>query len=130
MSRQQPVWRQVAAQPRISANPVRLLTVGCWRMRATRCWRHWWDISKKRSSRWYRSRRASSHRPSGEHSPQHAFSVYAGTRIWLPFGLAVEAMPDDLMQGLLTHAPPIAGMWMGGGSDAFAAEMAAIRGGV
>ena len=62
--------------------------------------------------------------------PQHAFSVYAGTRIWLPFGLAVEAMPDDLMQGLLTHAPPIAGMWMGGGSDTFAAEMAAIRGGV
>ncbi len=62
--------------------------------------------------------------------PQHAFSAYAGTRIWLPFGLAVEAMPDDLMQGLLTHAPPIAGMWTGGGSDAFAAEMAAIRGGV
>lgn len=62
--------------------------------------------------------------------PMHAFSHYSGTRVWLVFGLAIEAMPDDLLERLLAHLPPpVSEMWNGGGSDAFAAEMAAIRGG-
>lgn len=60
--------------------------------------------------------------------PAHALSQYTGTRIWLPFGLATEAMPEDLMAGMREHLPPpVAAMWFGGGSDAFAEEMAAIR---
>jgi hemerythrin-like domain-containing protein len=60
--------------------------------------------------------------------PGHAFSQYAGTRVWLPFGLAIEAMPDDLLEGMREHLPPpMAAMWFGGGSDAFAQEMAVIR---
>jgi len=61
--------------------------------------------------------------------PAHALSQYSGTRVWLPFGLAIEAMPADLLDKLTAQLPPpVAEMWFGGGSDAFAAEMAAIRG--
>jgi hypothetical protein len=60
--------------------------------------------------------------------PAHALSLYSGTRLWLPFGLAIEAMPADLLEEMSTQLPtPVAEMWFGGGSDAFAAEMAAIR---
>ena len=60
--------------------------------------------------------------------PEHAFAQYSGTRIWLPFGLAIEAMPEDLLEGMREHLPPpVAAMWFGGGSDAFANEMAVIR---
>jgi hypothetical protein len=62
--------------------------------------------------------------------PGHAFSLYTGTRMWMPFGLAIEAMPADLLAGMRTHLPPpMSEMWFGGGSDAFVAEMAAVRGG-
>ncbi|MGO9583361.1 MAG: hemerythrin domain-containing protein [Acidimicrobiales bacterium] len=61
--------------------------------------------------------------------PAHALSHYEGTRVWLPFGLVLEAMPDDLREDLLAHVPPpVSQMWFGGGSDAFAKEMAVIRG--
>jgi hemerythrin-like domain-containing protein len=60
--------------------------------------------------------------------PQHALSQYAGDRIWLPFGLAFEAMPDDLRQEMFAELPPpVLDMWLGGGSDAYDAEMATIR---
>ncbi len=60
--------------------------------------------------------------------PGHALSQYTGTRVWLPFGLAIEALPDDLLEGMREYLPPpVAAMWFGGGSDAFAQEMAAIR---
>jgi len=50
--------------------------------------------------------------------------------VWLPFGLVLEAMPDAMREDLLGHVPPaVSQMWFGGGSDAFAKEMAAIRGG-
>ncbi len=62
--------------------------------------------------------------------PAHALSQYRGDRVWLPFGLAFESMPEDIQQSLLAHLPPPAiAMWSGGGSDAFAKEMAQIRGG-
>jgi hypothetical protein len=62
--------------------------------------------------------------------PAHALSHYEGTRVWLPFGLVLEAMPDAMREDLLGHVPPaVSQMWFGGGSDAFAKEMAAIRGG-
>jgi hypothetical protein len=62
--------------------------------------------------------------------PAHALSHYEGTRVWLPFGLVLEAMPDDVREDLLAHVPPpVSQMWFGGGSDAFAKEMAVIRGG-
>jgi len=61
--------------------------------------------------------------------PAHALSHYEGTRVWLPFGLVLEAMPDDVRADLLAHVPPpVSQMWFGGGSDAFAKEMAMIRG--
>jgi len=61
--------------------------------------------------------------------PAHALSHYEGTRVWLPFGLVLEAMPDDVREDLLAHVPPpVSQMWFGGGSDAFANEMATIRG--
>jgi hypothetical protein len=48
--------------------------------------------------------------------------------MWLPLGLIFEAMPDDIRVSLLEHMPPpVVGMWTGGGSDAYAAEMLAIR---
>jgi hemerythrin-like domain-containing protein len=63
--------------------------------------------------------------------PAHALSRYGGDRVWLPFGLALEAMPDDIRENLLSQLPlPVSGMWLGGGADAFAQEMAAIRGAV
>jgi hemerythrin-like domain-containing protein len=62
--------------------------------------------------------------------PGHAMSHYKGQRIWLPFGLVLEAMPDDVQRKLLGQLPPpVLGMWTGGGSDAFEKEMAYIRGG-
>ena len=61
--------------------------------------------------------------------PQHALSQYQGNRIWLPFGLALEPMSSEMRGNLLAHLPPpVLGMWTGGGADAFAAEMASIRG--
>ncbi|HXZ82795.1 MAG TPA: hemerythrin domain-containing protein [Acidimicrobiales bacterium] len=62
--------------------------------------------------------------------PAHALSQYSGTRVWLPFGLATEAMPADLLEEMRSQLPPpVSAMWFGGGSDAFAAEMALVRGG-
>lgn len=62
--------------------------------------------------------------------PADTLSHYSGTRVWLPFGLVLEAMPVDVREDLLAHVPPpVSQMWFGGGSDAFAKEMAAIRGG-
>jgi Hemerythrin HHE cation binding domain len=60
--------------------------------------------------------------------PVHAFMHYTGTRPWLLFGLASEAFPPDVRERVLAPGSPITEMWNGGGSDAFAAEMAAIRG--
>ena len=61
--------------------------------------------------------------------PAHALSHYEGTRVWLPLGLVLEAMPDAMREDMLAHVPPpVSQMWFGGGSDAFANEMAAIRG--
>jgi hypothetical protein len=60
--------------------------------------------------------------------PGHALATYRGDRMWLPLGLVFEAMPDDLRSMVLEHMPPpVIGMWTGGGSEAFAAEMQAIR---
>ncbi len=62
--------------------------------------------------------------------PADTLSHYSGTRVWLPFGLVLEAMPVDVREDLLAHVPPLVSqMWFGGGSDAFAKEMAVIRGG-
>ena len=62
--------------------------------------------------------------------PAHTISHYSGTRSWLPFGLVLEAMPDEMREDLLAHVPPpLSQMWLGSGSDAFAKEMAVIRGG-
>jgi Hemerythrin HHE cation binding domain len=62
--------------------------------------------------------------------PAHALSQYRGDRVWLPFGLAFESMPGDIQESMLAHLPPpVIAMWSGGGSDAFANEMAQIRGG-
>jgi hypothetical protein len=61
--------------------------------------------------------------------PAHALSQYRGDRVWLPFGLAFESMPNDIQENMLAHLPPpVVAMWSGGGSDAFANEMAQIRG--
>ena len=61
--------------------------------------------------------------------PAHALSHYQGDRLWLPFGLALEAMPNEMRENLLGHLPPpVYGMWTGGGSEAFTNEMAYIRG--
>ena len=61
--------------------------------------------------------------------PGHALSQYPGTRVWLPFGLAIEAMPADLLEAMRAELPPpVSDMWFGGGSDAFLSEMAVIRG--
>lgn len=61
--------------------------------------------------------------------PRHAMMQYEGSRIWMPFGLAMEAMPPNVLEQVLTNAPPVATMWNRGGAEAFAAEMAAIRSG-
>ncbi|HXW81407.1 MAG TPA: hemerythrin domain-containing protein [Acidimicrobiales bacterium] len=62
--------------------------------------------------------------------PAHALSQYRGDRVWLPFGLAFESMPKDIQDTMLAHLPPpVVAMWSGGGSDAFANEMAQIRAG-
>jgi hemerythrin-like domain-containing protein len=58
----------------------------------------------------------------------HAISSYRGTRLWLPLGLVIEAMPPDIGGSLMEHMPPpITDMWTGGGSQAYAAEMASLR---
>jgi hemerythrin-like domain-containing protein len=54
---------------------------------------------------------------------------YSGTRPWLPFGLIHEAMPPDLQKALLAQAPEtVSDMWISRGADAYAKEMATIRG--
>jgi hemerythrin-like domain-containing protein len=57
----------------------------------------------------------------------HALMAYEGDRIWLPFGLATEAFPPPLIDRILSAPTPIGPMWLGGGRDAFAAEMRLIR---
>jgi hypothetical protein len=60
--------------------------------------------------------------------PGHAMRSYQGPRLWMPLGLATEAMPDDLRAGIESHLPPpVASMWFGGGADSFSAEMELIR---
>jgi hemerythrin-like domain-containing protein len=55
--------------------------------------------------------------------------TYVGTRPWLPFGLVYEALPPELQIKLLAQVPTaVSDMWASRGADAFAAEMAAIRG--
>jgi hemerythrin-like domain-containing protein len=62
--------------------------------------------------------------------PAHALSRYTGDRVWLPFGLAFEGMSSDIQENMLERLPPpVSAMWLGGGSDAFANEMAIVRGG-
>jgi len=54
---------------------------------------------------------------------------YSGARPWLPFGLVYEAMPPELQEMMLAQAPTsVSDMWRSRGAEAFAAEMAAIRG--
>jgi hemerythrin-like domain-containing protein len=61
--------------------------------------------------------------------PGHALSQYKGDRMWLPFGLVLEPMSSEMRDNMLAHLPPpVLAMWTGGGADAFAAEMAMIRG--
>lgn len=61
--------------------------------------------------------------------PAHVLSHYSGSRLWLVFGLATEMFPDDARAQVLAHVPPpVSAMWFDFGSDAFAKEMAAIRG--
>lgn len=60
--------------------------------------------------------------------PVHALSHYPGTRVWLPFGLVLEAMPDDVRENVLAYVPPpVSEMCFGAGSAAFANEMAIVR---
>ena len=60
--------------------------------------------------------------------PGHAIRSYQGLRLWMPLGLATEAMPDDLRAAIESHfPPPVANMWFGGGADSFSAEMELIR---
>lgn len=59
--------------------------------------------------------------------PGHAMMNYSGDRIWLPFGLATEAFPPEVMTVILSGPTPIGPMWNGGGGDAFAGEMRLIR---
>jgi hemerythrin-like domain-containing protein len=60
--------------------------------------------------------------------PAHALSHYGGERIWLPFGIAFEGMPEDIQERMLTMLPPpVSQMWNGGGSAAFSSEITAIR---
>ncbi len=62
--------------------------------------------------------------------PSQGLSRYEGARLWLPFGIAYEGMPPDIQESMLARIPPpVAEMWKSGGSDAYAAEMAAVRGG-
>lgn len=61
--------------------------------------------------------------------PGHALGSYSGERIWLPFGLVLEAMQPDVRETTLAHvAPPLQAMWANVGMAAFNAEMASIRG--
>jgi hypothetical protein len=59
--------------------------------------------------------------------PQHAFAHYGGERFWLPFGLATEAFPPAMREGMLAPPSPLGAMWSGGGSAAFHEEMELIR---
>ncbi|HVC14510.1 MAG TPA: hemerythrin domain-containing protein [Acidimicrobiales bacterium] len=61
--------------------------------------------------------------------PAHAMSQYSGPRLWLPLGLATEMFPDEVRAQVFAHVPPpVSEMWWTVGADAFASEMAAIRG--
>jgi hypothetical protein len=54
---------------------------------------------------------------------------YRGSRLWMPFGLATEAMPEDLRTVIQSRLPPpVASMWFGGGAESFSLEMDLIRG--
>jgi hypothetical protein len=59
--------------------------------------------------------------------PGHVLMAYRGDRIWLVFGLATEAFPPPLIDGILSGPSPIGPMWLGGGRAAFAQELALIR---
>jgi hypothetical protein len=60
--------------------------------------------------------------------PGHAMMSYHGSRLWMPFGLAIEAMPEVLRAEIASNLPPpVSGMWFGGGADSFSAEMQLIR---
>jgi hypothetical protein len=53
---------------------------------------------------------------------------YQGERVWLPFGLATEAMAPNVLEIVTGHLPPpMQEMWFGGGADAFDALMIEIR---
>jgi len=59
--------------------------------------------------------------------PGHVLMAYRGDRIWLVFGLATEAFPSPMLEGILSGPSPIGPMWRGGGGAAFAQEMRLIR---
>ena len=60
--------------------------------------------------------------------PGHTMRSYHGPRLWMPLGLATEAMSDDLRAAIESHLPPpVASMWLGGGAESFSAEMELIR---
>lgn len=60
--------------------------------------------------------------------PGHTIGSYRGERLWMPLGLVTEAMPDDLRAAIESHLPPpVANMWLGGGTDSFFSEMELIR---
>jgi hemerythrin-like domain-containing protein len=60
--------------------------------------------------------------------PGHAMLSYQGERIWLPFGLATEAMSADTLVEVTSHLPPpLQDMWFGFGADAFSTLMIEIR---
>jgi Hemerythrin HHE cation binding domain len=60
--------------------------------------------------------------------PAHALGSYRGDRLWLPLGLVMEAMPDDVEAAMFEHLPPpLVSMWRDGGAAAFEAEVASIR---
>ena len=62
--------------------------------------------------------------------PELPLSPYRGTRVWLAFGLVLEAMPDEVREYVLASVPPsVSGTWLGGESNTFAREMALIRAG-
>lgn len=51
--------------------------------------------------------------------PAHAISLYTGSRLWLPLGIATETFPDEMRAGIFSS--------LGLSQDAFIAEMATIR---
>lgn len=60
--------------------------------------------------------------------PGHTLAHYTGSTVWIPFGLVLEAMPEDFAARVLANVPPpVAAMWFGAGGDAFKREMASVR---